>query len=65
MIGMLVLFQIYGLKTLVKSFLPHQRTGVTREIDEVLDIISKMLERGDISEGTLSRYESLWDSLFF
>ncbi|PWA56289.1 ARM repeat superfamily protein [Artemisia annua] len=54
MIGMFVLFQIYGLKTLVKSFLPHQRTGVTREINEVLDIISQMLERGDISEGTLS-----------
>ncbi|GJS02689.1 sister chromatid cohesion protein PDS5 homolog A isoform X1 [Tanacetum coccineum] len=46
--------KIYGLKTLVKSFLPHQRTGVTRQIDEVLDIISQMLERGDISEGTLS-----------
>ncbi|PWA83208.1 ARM repeat superfamily protein [Artemisia annua] len=46
--------KIYGLKTLVKSFLPHQRTGVTREINEVLDIISQMLERGDISEGTLS-----------
>ncbi|KAI3761075.1 hypothetical protein L1987_51482 [Smallanthus sonchifolius] len=46
--------EIFGLKTLVKSFLPHQRTGVTRQIDEVLGIISQML-RAEISKGTLSK----------
>ncbi|KAJ0629705.1 putative sister chromatid cohesion protein Pds5 [Helianthus annuus] len=46
--------KIFGLKTLVKSFLPHQRTGVTRQIDEVLGIISQMLLRAEISKGTLS-----------
>ncbi|KAK1422159.1 hypothetical protein QVD17_25081 [Tagetes erecta] len=45
--------KIFGLKTLVKSFLPHQRTGVTRQIDEVLGIILQML-RAEISEGTHS-----------
>ncbi|KAF5780412.1 putative sister chromatid cohesion protein Pds5 [Helianthus annuus] len=46
--------KIFGLKTLVKSFLPHQRTGVTRQIDEVLGIVSQMLLRAEISKGTLS-----------
>ncbi|KAI3777313.1 hypothetical protein L1987_47113 [Smallanthus sonchifolius] len=46
--------KIFGLKTLVKSFLPHQRTGVMRQIDEVLGIISQML-RAEISKGTLSK----------
>ncbi|XP_076919857.1 sister chromatid cohesion protein PDS5 homolog B-like [Bidens hawaiensis] len=45
--------KIFGLKTLVKSFLPNQRTGVTRQIDELLGIISPMLSRGEISNGTL------------
>nr|XP_043616578.1 sister chromatid cohesion protein pds5 isoform X2 [Erigeron canadensis] len=45
--------KIFGLKTLVKSFLPYQRKGVTRDIDEVLGFISQMLQRAEVSEGTL------------
>ncbi|KAI3767597.1 hypothetical protein L2E82_17844 [Cichorium intybus] len=46
--------KIYGLKALVRSFLPHQRTGVTRQFDEVLAAISRMLERAEISKARLS-----------
>ncbi|KAD2805787.1 hypothetical protein E3N88_39164 [Mikania micrantha] len=45
--------KIFGLKALVKSFLPHQRKGITRKFDEVLGIISQMLLRAEISEGTI------------
>lgn len=52
--------KIFGLKALVRSFLPHQRAGgVTRQIDEVLGIISQMLQRTKVSKGTLSRETDL------
>ncbi|KAG7980769.1 hypothetical protein I3843_05G200200 [Carya illinoinensis] len=43
--------KIYGLKTLVKSFLPHRGTHVRQQINEVLDILSKMLQMGDAFDG--------------
>ncbi|KAL7603365.1 hypothetical protein Lser_V15G19189 [Lactuca serriola] len=46
--------KIFGLKALVRSFLPHQRTGVARPIDELLTLISRMLQRAEVSGGTLS-----------
>ncbi|KAF5450729.1 hypothetical protein F2P56_031056 [Juglans regia] len=46
--------KIYGLKTLVKSFLPHRGTHVRRQINEVLDILSKMLQKGDVFDGIIS-----------
>ncbi|KAI7739411.1 hypothetical protein M8C21_010754 [Ambrosia artemisiifolia] len=61
--------KIFGLKTLVKSFLPHKRTGVTRQIDEVLGIISQMLlSKNDKDHLRLAAATSvlqlsqLWDS---
>ncbi|XP_024962740.1 sister chromatid cohesion protein PDS5 homolog A isoform X3 [Cynara cardunculus var. scolymus] len=51
--------KIFGLKALVKSFLPHQCADVTRQIDEVLGIISQMLQRTKVSKGTLSRETDL------
>ncbi|KAJ9566794.1 hypothetical protein OSB04_002760 [Centaurea solstitialis] len=46
--------KIFGLKALVKSFLPHQCAGVTRQVDEVLGIISQLLQRTKVSKVTLS-----------
>jgi len=49
--------QIYGLKTLIKSFLPHRATRVRQKINEVLDILSKMLQKGGAFDGVISWYE--------
>lgn len=46
--------KIYGLKMLVKSFLPYQRSQVTWKIDDLLDILSKMLEKNDAFSATKS-----------
>ncbi|XP_059435125.1 sister chromatid cohesion protein PDS5 homolog B isoform X2 [Corylus avellana] len=46
--------KIYGLKTLIKSFLPHRATHVRRKINEVLDILSKMLQKGGAFDGIIS-----------
>ncbi|XP_048332268.2 sister chromatid cohesion protein PDS5 homolog B isoform X1 [Ziziphus jujuba] len=46
--------KIYGLKTLVKSFLPHQGTKVQRKINELLDLLSLMLQKGDTCDGVIS-----------
>ncbi|KAL4583130.1 hypothetical protein LXL04_007694 [Taraxacum kok-saghyz] len=46
--------KIFGLKALVRSFMPHQRIGVTRQIDEVLALISRMLQRAEVSGCTPS-----------
>ncbi|XP_043700993.1 sister chromatid cohesion protein PDS5 homolog A isoform X2 [Telopea speciosissima] len=45
--------KIYGLKTLVKRFLPHQGTPAGHQIGELLDILLKMLQEGDIADGTI------------
>ncbi|KAI3984094.1 hypothetical protein MKX01_035221 [Papaver californicum] len=42
--------KIYGLKTLVKSFLPHQGTLVRRHVNKLLDILLKMLPEGKTSD---------------
>ncbi|KAJ9673634.1 hypothetical protein PVL29_023280 [Vitis rotundifolia] len=44
--------KIYALKALVKSFLPHRGTHVKRQINDLLDIMSEMLQKGDISYDT-------------
>ncbi|OVA03847.1 hypothetical protein BVC80_8065g3 [Macleaya cordata] len=46
--------KIYGLKTLVKSFLPHQGTLVRHKIKELLDILFKILPEGKISDDIIS-----------
>ncbi|XP_068341369.1 sister chromatid cohesion protein PDS5 homolog B isoform X3 [Pyrus communis] len=61
--------KIYGLKTLVKSFLPHRGThtkqqineledNTKRLIDELWDILSTMLQKGETAEGITSCSES-------
>lgn len=42
--------KIYALKTLVKSFLPHRGTHIRFQINEMFDILSKMLQKGDIAD---------------
>ncbi|MCL7026648.1 hypothetical protein MKW94_016571, partial [Papaver nudicaule] len=42
--------KIYGLKTLVKSFLPRQGTHVRRNVNNLLDILLKMLPEGKTSD---------------
>lgn len=51
-------FQIYALKALVRSFLPHQVTHVKRQINDLLDILSEMLLKGYVSYDTGSWYRS-------
>ncbi|XP_015571530.1 sister chromatid cohesion protein PDS5 homolog B isoform X2 [Ricinus communis] len=46
--------KIYGVKTLVKSFLPHQGSHVNRQIDELLDILLKLLQTGDAIDGIIT-----------
>ncbi|KAF3633225.1 putative sister chromatid cohesion protein PDS5 -like protein A-like isoform X2, partial [Capsicum annuum] len=45
---------IFGLKTLVRSFLPHQSATVSRPIDFLLDIILEMLHKGSHYDGIIS-----------
>nr|XP_023895228.1 sister chromatid cohesion protein PDS5 homolog A isoform X3 [Quercus suber] len=46
--------KIYGLKTLVKRFLPHQGTHARWQINELLDILSNMLQKGDAFDGIIT-----------
>ncbi|XP_028067959.1 sister chromatid cohesion protein PDS5 homolog A isoform X5 [Camellia sinensis] len=46
--------KIFGLKALVKSFLPHRPTHVSRDINQLLDVLSQMLQPGYISDGIIS-----------
>ncbi|GAV71980.1 Cnd1 domain-containing protein [Cephalotus follicularis] len=46
--------KIYGLKTLVKSFLPHRGSHVRRQINKFFDILSKMLQTGDTIDDVCS-----------
>lgn len=51
--------QSYGLKTLVKSFLPHRGSHLKRKINELLDTLSEMLQTADVPNGHILRYEHL------
>ncbi|XP_038716130.1 sister chromatid cohesion protein PDS5 homolog A isoform X1 [Tripterygium wilfordii] len=46
--------KIYGLKTLVKSFLPHRGSHVKRQINDLLDTLLKMLQVADAFDATTS-----------
>ncbi|GLU01048.1 hypothetical protein SLE2022_183740 [Rubroshorea leprosula] len=46
--------KIYGLKTLVRSFLPHSGSHVNRQINKLLEVLSNMLQKGGIFDGTIS-----------
>ncbi|XP_009764562.1 sister chromatid cohesion protein PDS5 homolog B isoform X5 [Nicotiana sylvestris] len=50
--------KIFGLKTLVRSFLPHQSAAVSRPINFLLDIILEMLQKGDFYGGSISSSDS-------
>ncbi|XP_031392968.1 sister chromatid cohesion protein PDS5 homolog A-A isoform X4 [Punica granatum] len=43
----------YGLKTLVNSFLPHAGTHVRRNINQLLEILEKMLHKGNTVGDTI------------
>ncbi|KAK4391079.1 Sister chromatid cohesion protein pds5 [Sesamum angolense] len=44
--------KVFGLKALVRSFLPHKHTSLTRPINFLLDIIHQMLQRSGSSPGS-------------
>ncbi|XP_052189555.1 sister chromatid cohesion protein PDS5 homolog B isoform X2 [Diospyros lotus] len=46
---------IFGLKVLVKSFLPHRTTHARHDVNHLLDLLSEMLEKGYVSDGRISR----------
>ncbi|CAN4099678.1 unnamed protein product [Withania somnifera] len=46
--------KIFGLKALVRSFLPHQNATVSRPITFLLDIILDMLHKGSYDDGIIS-----------
>ncbi|KAL6962149.1 hypothetical protein U1Q18_037103 [Sarracenia purpurea var. burkii] len=46
--------QIFALKALVKSFLPHRQTHFRRDVNEVFDVLSQMLQNGCLSDGIIS-----------
>ncbi|KAJ8762889.1 hypothetical protein K2173_023018 [Erythroxylum novogranatense] len=46
--------KIYGLKVLVKSFLPHQGSNSKWSICDLLGIVEKMLQTGDAFDGIIS-----------
>ncbi|XP_059299133.1 sister chromatid cohesion protein PDS5 homolog B isoform X2 [Lycium ferocissimum] len=46
--------KIFGLKTLVRSFLPHQSSADSRPINFLLDIILEMLQKGSLCDGIIS-----------
>lgn len=54
----LSLVQIYGIKTLVKSYLPVKDAHVRPDIDSLLGILRNMLSYGEISKDLQSRYLS-------
>ncbi|PIA42326.1 hypothetical protein AQUCO_02000045v1 [Aquilegia coerulea] len=46
--------EIYGLKTLIKGFLPYQGTHVRHQINELFIILSKILPEGKFSDDSIS-----------
>lgn len=59
------LLQIYGIKTLVKSYLPFNDAHVRMDIESLLDILRKMLSYGEISKDLQSRYISFRVTFFY
>lgn len=55
---LLSLLQIYGIKTLVKSYLPAKDAHVRPGIDGLLGILRNILSYGEISKELQSRYIS-------
>ncbi|POO00116.1 Coatomer beta subunit [Trema orientale] len=45
--------KIYGLKTLVKSFLPHHGAKVRRNVNELLDVLLTMLRNQETRDGII------------
>ncbi|KAG5544487.1 hypothetical protein RHGRI_017042 [Rhododendron griersonianum] len=45
---------IFGLKALVRSFLPHRSTHVGHDINQLIDVLSKLLQNGYVSDGIMS-----------
>ncbi|XP_073023250.1 sister chromatid cohesion protein PDS5 homolog B isoform X2 [Primulina eburnea] len=45
--------KVFGLKTLVRSFLPHKRTTPSRSISFLMDIIHRMLQKDVCSDCTI------------
>lgn len=57
MCGLLSLIQIYGLKVLVKSFLPIKDSHLrTSKLKGLLGVVAKLLTIGEVSEDIKSRY---------
>ncbi|XP_057490542.1 sister chromatid cohesion protein PDS5 homolog B-like isoform X3 [Actinidia eriantha] len=46
--------KIFGLKALVRSFLPHRPTHVRRDIKQLLDVLSEMLQNGYAFDSIIS-----------
>ncbi|XP_022773243.1 sister chromatid cohesion protein PDS5 homolog A-like isoform X3 [Durio zibethinus] len=46
--------KIYALKMLVKSFLPHRGSQVNKQINPLLGILLKMLQKGDMFDDIIS-----------
>ncbi|XP_058218154.1 sister chromatid cohesion protein PDS5 homolog B isoform X2 [Rhododendron vialii] len=46
--------KIFGLKALVRSFLPHRSTHVGHDINQLIDVLSKLLQNGHVSDGIMS-----------
>ncbi|KAL2497210.1 ARM repeat superfamily protein [Abeliophyllum distichum] len=44
--------KVFGLKALVRSFLPHKHSRISRPINYLLDIILEMLQKGRFSDVT-------------
>ena len=64
LIFFLFFLQIYGIKTIVKSYLPVKDAHVRSGIDGLLDILRKMLSYGEISKDLQSRYISFTELYF-
>lgn len=52
--------QIYGIKTLVKSYLPVKDAHLRGGIDDLIEILRNMLSFGDFSKELESRYGLVW-----
>ncbi|XAR55569.1 hypothetical protein NMG60_11035678 [Bertholletia excelsa] len=48
-------WKIFGLKALVKSFLPHRSIHIKRDINQLLDVLLQMLQKEYVSDGTYLR----------
>jgi sister-chromatid-cohesion protein PDS5 len=51
------ILQVYGIKTLVKSYLPCKDAHAQPGIEKLIDILKNILTYGDISPNMVSRYQ--------